>query len=271
MRIGLAFLWAIPVIVIATSLWAQFPYDPILDVQVNATALDTTGLALTDITFPDDVAAEFGTGVDYWWIYDSSNTQLELNSTNCDGSGTDCVVALVDDGTSSLDMQSHLLLNIGAAGTDFTTSGGLTLAAAFIATSTSDLRGNISNSTGNVTVADTLQVNVNLVSPFDTTTVADDGGGTSPAFNYQPGGNASRVRVTCNDANGCALTLSETGVASGTYLFISNASGSAGNVTIADSAGVQETTGALSLGPLDNVRFVYDNDRWVQDGPVNNL
>ena len=50
----------------------------------------------------------FGTGLDYWWVYDSSNTQFELNSTNCDGAGTDCIPLILDDGTDDFDLNPEL-------------------------------------------------------------------------------------------------------------------------------------------------------------------
>ena len=77
--------------------------------------------------------------------------------------------------------------------------------------------------------------------------------------------------ITCSDAGGCALTLDETSATSGALLWIGNDASATNNITIADSAGVQETTGALTLGPRDNVMFIYNVSAWCQAGPVNDL
>lgn len=54
--------------------------------------------------FNDDAELRFGTGTDYWWVYDSANTQFELDSTDCDAVGGNCVVALVNDGTDDFEL-----------------------------------------------------------------------------------------------------------------------------------------------------------------------
>lgn len=59
----------------------------------------------------------YGTGVDYYIRYDSSGTELELFSTNVDGSGTDGVVLAIDDGDTDI---AHLVEPKGAT----TTTGG---------------------------------------------------------------------------------------------------------------------------------------------------
>jgi len=51
-------------------------------------------------TWTDDDLVIFGTGTDYWLVYDSANTQFELNSTDVDGAGTNGVIFHVGDGTN---------------------------------------------------------------------------------------------------------------------------------------------------------------------------
>jgi hypothetical protein len=101
---------------------------------------------------------------------------------------------------------------------------------------------------------------LNYISVPDADTIADSGGAGEAAWALAP--TASVVLATCNDADGCALTFTEVGATTGQIVHIINMSANA--VSVADSAGVQETGGALSLGQYDAVSFVYATDRWVQ-------
>ena len=98
-------------------------------------------------------------------------------------------------------------------------------------------------------------------------TVADRGNGSPAAGTLTPSRNF--IRATCNDADGCSVTWSESDPLEGMVVTFVNVG--ANIFTIADSAGVQETTGALTLGQWDNVQFTYATDRWVQSGPVMDL
>lgn len=51
------------------------------------------------ISMDDDVALEWGTGKDYWLIYDSSDTRLEFWTSDSDGGGADKMFAFIEDGT----------------------------------------------------------------------------------------------------------------------------------------------------------------------------
>ena len=71
--------------------------------HVNNQQIDGTSSYLFDsVKMGDDRQLQFGAAPDYWLIYDSSNTQFELNSTNVDGGGTDGVVFSVSDGTDDV-------------------------------------------------------------------------------------------------------------------------------------------------------------------------
>lgn len=103
-----------------------------------------------------------------------------------------------------------------------------------------------------------------------TLTCADNGGGTPAACTATNIDSRCAQLVTCNDADGCALTLDESSAAAGQRAFIMNVG--TNNVTIADSAGVQETDGGatLTLGTNDTVEFVYGNTTWAQLGQASN-
>ena len=71
--------------------------------HVNNQQIDGTSSYLFDsVKMGDDRQLQFGAAPDYWLIYDSSNTQFELNSTNVAGGGTDGVVFSVSDGTDDV-------------------------------------------------------------------------------------------------------------------------------------------------------------------------
>jgi hypothetical protein len=70
--------------------------------HVNNQNIASSSYKLDQIKMGDDRQLQFGAAPDYWLIYDSSNTQFELNSTNVDGSGTDGVVFSVSDGTDDV-------------------------------------------------------------------------------------------------------------------------------------------------------------------------
>jgi hypothetical protein len=105
-----------------------------------------------------------------------------------------------------------------------------------------------------------------LISVPQAQTVADDAGGTNAPATLLP--TASVVLVTCNDAQGCDETFDETGAVSGTIVQVVNLS--AVPVTFADTGGLSETVGALSLGQYDSVTFLYAGDRFVQMSAVVN-
>lgn len=95
-----------------------------LTLLVNNQNINTaSSYTLDQIKMGDDRQLQFGAAPDYWLIYDSSNTQFELNSTNVDGSGTDGVVFSVDDGTDDVVFTGE----IQAVQVDITARGDLRL------------------------------------------------------------------------------------------------------------------------------------------------
>jgi hypothetical protein len=99
-------------------------------------------------------------------------------------------------------------------------------------------------------------------------TIADNGGGTAAAYTWQPAYGRAITHFTCNDADGCDITLSETSIGSGVHHRAINVS--ANNITFTDTAGVTEMAGNFTAGQWDTIEFVYVTDRFVEIGRVNN-
>jgi hypothetical protein len=104
------------------------------------------------------------------------------------------------------------------------------------------------------TVASTLRLVVSSQS------IADNGGGTAAAGGVTP--SASYVSLTCLDADGCTVTLSETGARDGFVLTVVNVGSN--TATFSDSSGVQEIGGSVALGQHESLSLVYNGDRWVE-------
>lgn len=84
------------------------PTDDQIDISVagaddfTITANSFNVLASSAIDMADDTQLKFGASDDYWFTYDSANTQFELNSTDVDGGGSDGVVFYIADGTDDV-------------------------------------------------------------------------------------------------------------------------------------------------------------------------
>lgn len=106
-----------------------------------------------------------------------------------------------------------------------------------------------------------------LINKVQNLTVADNGNGATRATSTLTP-TSSYVSLVCNDANGCDVTLSETGAVDGQILRITNTSGNP--CGFADTSGVSELTGAIDVGSYDMLELLYVGDRWVQVGFSNN-
>jgi hypothetical protein len=71
------------------------------------------------------------------------------------------------------------------------------------------------------------------------------------------------IAYTNSDADGCAITLSETGAADGRTFEIVTVSNAGGVNTLADSAGVQETGAGCSMTVWGSAQFRYATDRFI--------
>jgi hypothetical protein len=90
-------------------------------------------------------------------------------------------------------------------------------------------------------------------------TISDSGGAGAAAYTLQP--THSYVRLTCSDADGCDVTMSETSAVAGREVRIVNVGANVCN--FADSAGVSELAGAFVMGQYDALTLLYE-DRWIE-------
>jgi len=91
--------------------------------HVNNQNISGSSYKLDQIKMGDNRALQFGAAPDYWLMYDSSNTQFELNSTNVNGAGADGVVFAIGDGTDDVVFTG----NISTAQVDILAEGDLRL------------------------------------------------------------------------------------------------------------------------------------------------
>ena len=94
----------------------------------------------------------------------------------------------------------------------------------------------------------------------DPRTIADDGAGTNATLTLNP--TSSYVEITCNDANGCDITMGEASAKQGDMLFVVNLSNI--NVNFADTSGVSELAGTFAAGQYDSIQMIYTSDRWLE-------
>jgi hypothetical protein len=97
-------------------------------------------------------------------------------------------------------------------------------------------------------------------------TIADNGGGTAAAYTLTP--IASYNKITCSDANGCDVTMGESGMIDGTIIRVVNVGTNVAN--FADTSGVSELTAAFAAGQWDFISFMYTTDRWSEIARSNN-
>lgn len=106
-----------------------------------------------------------------------------------------------------------------------------------------------------------------FISAVQSLTTADNGNGGTPATDtLNP--TSENVLLTCNDAQGCTITMGETGATSGSIVRIVNMSANTAN--FADTAGVSELVGAYAMGQYDSLTLMYATDRWVELARSNN-
>lgn len=100
----------------------------------------------------------------------------------------------------------------------------------------------------------------------DARTIADNGTGAAAVLTLTPLG--SFVELTCNDANGCTITMGESGIPDGMILHIVGLTTT--TPTFADTAGVTELSAAFTMGQYDTLTLIYAGDRWVELARSNN-
>lgn len=104
--------------------------------------------------------------------------------------------------------------------------------------------------------------------PVQSASCADSGDGSASTLTLLP--TANFIQLTNSDANGCTVTMSETGMVAGTEITIAIVSNAGGTVDFADTSGVTELSGALTLAIYDTLRLAYTTSRWVMLGTSNN-
>lgn len=112
-----------------------------------------------------------------------------------------------------------------------------------------------------------IEATTGFITGAGTLSCADNGVGTAAACTATNAEVLGLIEITCNDANGCDLTLDETSAIKGTQLLLINVG--TNTVNLVDSAGVQETA-APALGQWDVVPVAYGTGRWFQTAPVSN-
>ena len=192
---------------------------------------------------------------------------ITINGNTIGSTDTNGNVKLDPNGTGKIDASGANLINVGAinnTGADsfdiLTGSGTVSI------TSTTGPVLLEAGSSMDLTAPLGVSVYGRLVEIVQTLTVADSGDGSPAAGTLTP--TRSLVNCTCSDTDGCAITLSETGAIAGQVLEVFG--GSANVCTFADSAGVQELSGSLSLGANDVVSFRYLGSTWAQATAVVN-
>jgi hypothetical protein len=120
------------------------------------------------------------------------------------------------------------------------------------------------------TTTASLFIDDRLFLGVDSVSIADNGnGGTAATHTLNP--DTGYVEITCNDAQGCDVTMDEAApVEEGQTVFIVNVGSN--TVNFANSAGVQHVSvNPVPLGQYDTISFLYIGDRWVQSSRSDNL
>jgi hypothetical protein len=105
------------------------------------------------------------------------------------------------------------------------------------------------------------------VSDTETLSVADNGTGSAATATLTP--TKSYIKCNCSDANGCDVTMGETGMIDGWQFTVVNISVNACN--FADTSGLSELpAGGISLGQWDAISGIYVTDRFVVTSTSNN-
>lgn len=241
------------------------------DLVCTGNVTTPTITATTSFVGGDDVPINQGAGTDYWWIYDSGNTQYELNATNVDGVGSDGVVFYVDDGTDDLVCTGNL------TATNITATGYIDLGTTSLYLNQSADADTLINTTG----ADSVNIQVG----GDVLLLAETGGYTTisgefilqmqddPEYGADSGdGNPGTItitpatgycRINCQDADGCTATMGEGGtVGQGALVMIVN--DNVNPAYFSDTSGVSELAGSFTMDQYDSLLLMYQDDRWVE-------
>lgn len=114
---------------------------------------------------------------------------------------------------------------------------------------TADRLVTIPNATGTMVIENAFNYNI-----------PDNGnGGTAATYTFEPAG-YSLATLSCADANGCTVTMGETGIVAGASITIIQIVAGSGNITIVDDDGTTaelDGDSNLTLNALDSVTLHY--------------
>ena len=79
--------------------------------HVNNQNISSSSHKFGQIKMGDNMPLQFGAAPDYWLVYNSSGTQLELRGTNVDGSLTDGIILKVADGTDDVSFMGKVAVS----------------------------------------------------------------------------------------------------------------------------------------------------------------
>jgi len=150
---------------------------------------------------------------------------------------TGCHFELLTAGTTGIEVRSYHNTITG----NYFRSAGVTPTVVTFGTGMNNISGNVNASPYAISVADS----------------GDANHGTLTLLPRSP-----YVEITCNDAHGGTITMSETNPIEGVPVVITNVS--ANHVDFADAAGVSELNGALEMDQYETLTLVYIGDRWVE-------
>lgn len=111
-----------------------------------------------------------------------------------------------------------------------------------------------------------IQIQGRFITENTLSTIADSGGAGAASATLTM--NVPNYRIDCQDADGCNITMGETGAVSGQEVTFTNMS--ANTVNFADTAGVSELAGTFAAGQYDTLRVKYVVDRWIELSRSNN-
>jgi hypothetical protein len=143
--------------------------------------------------------------------------------------------------SGALDMSANVISNVGNAGTDFGSNGGLTLAQGLTVSA-----GGVTVSAGGLGVSGMLS----MTCTYHTTATTEQ--------NLTPANSCYVVAA----ANAITFTLQTTGMVTGTLLTIANLSSN--NVIVADSNIRTSTGAAITMGQYDVSQWLFTGTEWYE-------
>lgn len=115
---------------------------------------------------------------------------------------------------------------------------------------------------GSIQADDAFTANGRFLRPESSISIPSNGAGTPAAYTWAPAAGRSVIYFTCDDSDGCDVTMSETGAGNARHNRAVNVG--TNTLTFTDTAGVNEMAGNFTMGQWDVLEFVYVTDRFVE-------